>query len=561
MTSAPTPGLQLMGAVCWHGPAGERIAFECERRFQLLALLACHDAPVPRSQLAEWLWPGHEPGDARRNLRKVLLQAHHLCAALPQAPPLELQGEQLRWHAATDLRAFLDAWRSQDHARAVRAYRPGLLAGLDTNLGDEALEWLARQRAWLDGRWHAAAWHWLDGLQHAPRAQAEAAEEILACDPLDEATLRALLRVCAVLGEPARGLRALQAYTGRLQQELAIAPSPELAVLGQALHITPAPMVTPRLRSVPARAVQGIVEAAMDAVAEPASWPMLLQRLTQAAHGLGSMFVGCSVVRAQDGFLLTYGLDRGLGQLFMERYQDNPRTRTMATVPPGRAINATVAAGPALERTPLNHEILRPQGIAHDASVRLPMDEPFICGGVSIEFGGAHARERAAQATLLLEHLAPYLQRAAAALLRARNLPHAETLAASLDLLPCAVLILAASRQVLFANAPAQALLEAADALRLVGNRLAAAQPMDAPRLDALLADATGQACRRAQLRLPRQAGRPALMLSIIPMRASQDRPSLPEGAATLVLAEEGTGQPSERAFLLGQLAPRGTSK
>jgi len=557
MPSASAPALQLMGTVCWHGAAGDRVVFHCERRFQLLALLACHDGPVPRNQLAQWLWPEHEPGTARRNLRKVLLQARRLCATLAQAPPLQLQGEQLRWPVATDLRAFLHACDEQNYAHAVQAYRPGLLAGLDANLGDEALQWLAGRRAWLEERWHNAARYWLDELKEAPQAQARAADEILACDPLEEAALRTLLQACAALGERARGLRALHAYAERLQQELAIAPSPELLALGQALHITPAPMVTPRLRSVPARAVQGIVEAAMDAVAEPASWPVLLQRLTQAAHGLGGLLAGCSVVRAQDGFLLAHGLDRALGQLFLERHQDNPRMRVMIPLRFGQAIDSILAAGPALRRSPIQHEVLAPQHITHAATIKLPMDGPFICGGVSIEFGGAHARERAAQATRLLEHLAPYLQRAAAALLRARNLPHAETLAASLDLLPCAVLILAASRQVLFANAPAQALLEAADALRLVGNRLATTRPMDAPRLDALLAGAAGQACRRAQLRLPRQAGQPPLMLSIIPMRASQDRPSLPEGAATLVLAGEGNGQPSERAFLLGQLAPQ----
>ncbi|MFT4195489.1 AfsR/SARP family transcriptional regulator [Ottowia sp.] len=331
MTTPPTPGLQLLGSVCWHGPGGERMAFDAERRFQLLALLACQGAPVPRSQLADWLWPEREPADARRNLRKVLLQARRLCAELPQAPPLALQGDQLYWQPATDLRGFLHACDAQDHARAVLAYRPGLLTGLEAGLGDDALAWLARRRAWLDERWHAAARQWLGGLRHEPQAQADAAEQVLARDPLDEAALRTLLGACAALGERTRGLRALRAYTERLRRELDAAPSPGLAALGRALHAAHAPLVTPRLRGTPARAVQGIVEAAMDTVADAAQWPVLLQRLTQATHGLGSMFAGCSFTRMQDGLLLTHGLDMALSQRFLEHHQDNPWARPWST--------------------------------------------------------------------------------------------------------------------------------------------------------------------------------------------------------------------------------------
>ncbi|MFT3777537.1 MAG: BTAD domain-containing putative transcriptional regulator [Ottowia sp.] len=553
MTTPPTPGLQLLGSVCWHGPGGERIAFDGERRFQLLALLACQEATLPRSQLADWLWPERDAADARRNLRKVLLHARRLCAELPQAPPLALQGDLLRWQPATDLRGFLDACHAQDHARAVRAYRPGLLAGLEAGLGDDALAWLARRRAWLDERWHAAARQWLGGLRHEPQAQADAAEQVLARDPLDEAALRTLLGACAALGERTRGLRALHAYAERLRRELDAAPSPELAALGQALHAAPAPLVTPRVRGTPARAVQGIVEAAMDTVADATEWPVLLRRLTQAAHGLGSMIVGCNVVRVQDGVLFQHGLDAALGEHFLMNHQDNLRTRTMVPLRPGHVIDPLLVAGPALLRTAFHEEILLPQRIVAAAAMSLPMDAQFIAGGVSIEFSGAHARERAAQAIPVLEHLAPYLQRAAAALMRWHRLPSAETLAAGLDLLPGAVLILSARGRVLFANAPAEALLAAADALCLREDRLAAARPADAPQLDALLAQAAQApgplATLRAQLRLRRSAGRPALQVSVMPMRDGQDRLQLRGRAAVLVLADEMAESPPKLSF------------
>ncbi len=430
-----------------HGPEHHR----------LLALLACHDAPVARSQLADWLWPEREPAEARRNLRKVLLQAHRLCSTLAQAPPLELVGAQLRWRPASDLHEFLHACDGPDAMRAVLAYRPSLLAGLDAGLSDDALEWLARQRAWLDERWHAAARRWLAQLQHTPQAQAAAAEQILAHDPLDEAALRALLQACTALG---------------------------------------------------------------------------------------SMFAGCSFTHAQNGLLLTQGLDTVLGQRFLDRFQDNPTARAMLRVRLGQGVSPMQITDPrALQRTAFHQEILRPQGIRDITAIRVPMDAPFNVGGVSICFAGPHAGEQAAQAAHLLEHLAPYLQRALAALLRWRRLPQAETLAAGLDGLPGAVFILSANGRVLFANARAEALLSVANALCLRAGRLAAAQPADAPRLDALLADAA-QAPRRLTtwstgLRLHRPAGSPALTLRALPMHDGQDRLQLPGRAAVLVLADE----------------------
>ncbi len=544
MHSVPSPNLRLLGSVCWQpGDDGERIVFRAERPFQLLALLACHDAPVPRSRLAGWLWPEHKPADARRNLRKVLLQAHRLCAALPQAPPLKLYGEQLRWHPATDLDDFLQACNGPDPAYAVQAYRPGLLAGLEAGLGDDALEWLARQRAWLDERWHAAARRWLDGLQRVPQEQAAAAEQVLARDPLDEAALRTLLQACTALGERTRGLRALQAYGVRLFAELGTTPSPDLIALGQALLTAPAPMVTPRVREASDSAVQAIVLAAMDTVADANHWPVLLQRMAQATHGLGSLFAGCSFTRAEDGFLLTHGLDIALGQRFLACHQDNPWARGMARVRPGRGCDQMQFTDQrTLERTAFYQEIIQPQGILNMAAIRVPMGKLFTTGGVSIAFGGPHASEHVAQAVRLLEHLAPYLQRAMTALLRWHHLRHAKKSAAGLDLLPAAVLILTAGGRMLFANARAEALLSAAESLCLREGRLAAAQPTDAPQLDARLTQATrapgSLATLGSELWLHGPTGQPALRVSVLPMRDGRDSLQLGGRAAVLVLAD-----------------------
>ncbi|WP_415164294.1 hypothetical protein [Ottowia sp.] len=206
-----------------------------------------------------------------------------------------------------------------------------------------------------------------------------------------------------------------------------------------------------------------------------------------------------------------------------------------------------------MERTSFYQEIIRPQDILNTTAMTLPMDPAFTCGGVSVCFCGTHARDHAAQATRVLQHVAPYLQRAMTAIQRWHRLPSAETLAAGLDLLPGAVLILSARGRVLFANAPAEALLAAADALCLREDRLAAARPVDALQLDALLAQAAQApgplATLRAQLRLRRSAGRPVLQVSVLPMRDGQDRLQLRGRAAVLVLADEMAQPPPKLSF------------
>ncbi|MFT3717399.1 AfsR/SARP family transcriptional regulator [Pseudorhodoferax sp.] len=266
MDTVTTHRLRLFGDVSWHG-AGRVLPFRPERRFQLLALLACRCDWGTREQLAEQLWPERTPADAKRNLRKVILQASWLAAALPLAPPLELQGDRLRWAPASDLADFLHACDAGWHAQAVQAYRPGLLDGMKAGLGEAALDWLARQRAWLEQCWHQAVQHWLAALAHDPAATADAAELVLARDPLHEATLRALLRACTVLGEPARAQRAQQRHAHHLQQELGLAPAPDLAAAAPS-H---APLVPSAMPGVAPAAVHRIIEAAMDVVAAPGS--------------------------------------------------------------------------------------------------------------------------------------------------------------------------------------------------------------------------------------------------------------------------------------------------
>lgn len=537
MSTTARHGLQLFGDVRWHA-GGSGLAFKAERRFQLLALLACQREGATRAHLAEQLWPDRPPADALRNLRKVIMQASCLAATLPSAPPLELHGNRLRWPAPSDLADFLLHCDASQHALAAQTYQPGLLQSLETGLGDAALGWLARQRAGLEQRWHHAVQHWLDALARQPAALADAAEAVLARDPLHEATLRVLLQACATLEQPARAQRALQRHAQLLQHELGITPSADLA---QATTLRGPQVPAPR-RPIASAAVQGIIEAAMDAVADERQWPALLQQLTRAMHGMGAMVAGCSFTRPQDGLMITHGLDPALSQRFLERYQDNPWSRASAAVPPGQAFDqAELVPRRLIEGTAFYQDIVRPQQIINLATLGMPMGYPHASGGINVCFGGSRSRRHSEQARRLLEQVGPYLQRATATLLRWHGVPRGAALRDSLQLLPCAALVLAADARLLFANTHADALLSRGDALYVRQGRLVAAHPAEAPQLDALLHEAA-QALATPLVRLSADlrlsgvaAGR--LRVSVAPLLAGSASQPLPAGAAALLLA------------------------
>lgn len=553
-------GLQLFGAVCWHAADGACTAFVGERRFQLLTLLAIDGGWKARDEVAEWLWPERAPSAARSNLRKTLLQARELVALLAGAPPLQQQGDRLRWAPATDLQCFERACDAcdacgesrdvHDAARAVRLYRPGLLDHLDAclveaKLGEAARERLARQRARVEERWRIHARRWLAALHTEPLAQAAAAEELLAIDPLQEAALRTLLDACVASGELARGLRALQAYAKRLQMELQAQPADDLQAMAQRLRAVAAPQIVARPHALQQRAVDAVIEATLDTVLDGAEWPRLLQRLTEATGAIGSMVACHAPQRPREGLLLTHGLDPAMTERYLARYQDNPWSRAMHDVPAGRAVDQTrLLPRGVIERTEFHHDIVRPQNIEAVVATCVPQIEPFQASGVALCFGGTTAQQRTAQAIALLEHAAPYLQRAVASVVRQRDASHRHALLeAALMQLPGALCVLSADARLLFANAAADALLSAADGLCLRQGRLAAAHAADAPAFDAALreaalAPAVRLSSMRAELWLRRAGGMAPLRVAIAPLHDSDDRLRLCRSAAVLVTVD-----------------------
>ncbi len=225
--------VHLWGAATIVAPAV--VPFAPERRFRLLALLALrHGEWIARDQLAAQFWPDHGHAEARRNLRKVLLQARQL----PGTEALQATEHALRWPVASDLRDFGDAVRQGRFADAIACRRGPLLDGLDADGPHGWAQWLAAERTHWDEAWRAAALQHLKA-QADPDARVAAAWALRAVDPLDEDAIDALVAVELQRGRPAVARRLYDEYAAGLAEQLGIEPAhglrERLAAAGTAL--------------------------------------------------------------------------------------------------------------------------------------------------------------------------------------------------------------------------------------------------------------------------------------------------------------------------------------
>ncbi len=227
------PRVQLFGAPLLHAD-GQTVAMVCERRFQILALLALEDGRwVPRERVAALLWPGRPADLARRNLRKVIFLLH----GLPGLAALEITDHGLRWPVDSDVGAYLHPHRVPP-PDALAVGGETLLAGFDDPANPAWNDWLTTERARVAQAWRRVALTQIDHLAD-PTACLVLATRLLQADPLDEAAVAALLRAATGHAEPgaqALAQRVFRDYAARLAEELGIEPSAALRALA---HTTP----------------------------------------------------------------------------------------------------------------------------------------------------------------------------------------------------------------------------------------------------------------------------------------------------------------------------------
>ena len=208
------------------------VVFLPERRFVLLAYLACRRDWVTRDELAELFWPGRPQAAARSNLRKVLLLVHNIGSLLR----LEQQGDRLRWVPDSDVQRFDAACTERRYDDALHLYQPALLQGLDAGLPNGADDWLGFERQRVAARWQDVAARRLAELADRPSEAATLADTLLRIDPFFDGALLALGQACIALGQHARGSRALQEHGQRLAADFGIEPPAGLRELATQLR-------------------------------------------------------------------------------------------------------------------------------------------------------------------------------------------------------------------------------------------------------------------------------------------------------------------------------------
>lgn len=200
----------------------------------LVAYLALrHGKPQSREKLADLLWGGSAEEQARANLRQTLSTVQkilndHLIADGDQfaiAPSaIELDVTRFEQLAANGDAAALE--------QAAALYGGDLLDGF--SLKEEAFEaWVRPERERLrtvatETLTKLAAY--CEEVQDYERC-AQAANRLLALDPLREDAHRALMRAYAAQGRESEALKQFEACRDKLRRELDVAPQPETLAL------------------------------------------------------------------------------------------------------------------------------------------------------------------------------------------------------------------------------------------------------------------------------------------------------------------------------------------
>ncbi len=215
-------GVRLLGAPrVWH--ADEWRDLPLDKRLGLLTYLACAATWVPRERLSYLFWPDVPTARARMNLRQLLARTR----SLPLGDALEGDEARLRWGVESDVGELRRALASEDWRAATYAYTGDLAEGLEVSDAVEFAGWLGLERSQLRESFRRAA------LRHAASAvdagrpeEAEATyARLLALDPLDEAVVRASMRLHATYGDPEEAHRLYLRFAERLADELDLEPA------------------------------------------------------------------------------------------------------------------------------------------------------------------------------------------------------------------------------------------------------------------------------------------------------------------------------------------------
>lgn len=226
--------LHLIGSMQAWQLSGESALPRNRKTRALLALIALHPRPIPRTRLVELLWPGRGEDQARNSLRQAL---HELGAAI--GPDAAMVLAATRDAVGLVARA---AWTDVLELRRATPERPQALALLQGVLLEDFAPVAPGFDAWLAGERRTIAQH-TRGLAEAvlerhaePEIMLQAARALLGLDRTHEAAWRALMRAHAAAGRRDQVLAALEDCRAALQEARHAAPSAETLALADALR-------------------------------------------------------------------------------------------------------------------------------------------------------------------------------------------------------------------------------------------------------------------------------------------------------------------------------------
>lgn len=232
--------VRLLGGLTVEG-LGERELGSLKGRRLLKALALNRGQPVSIDRLVEVVW-GDEPPTRPGDQLGVLVSRLRSVFGADRIPRTDAgYALAIDWLDLDELDARVaEAFEalSQDRLGAARAAAEAATALLrGPVLPEEEGEWLAVERARALTHETAARRIAAEAAERAGdhAAATVAAEQALANDPYDEASLRVLMRAQAAAGRPASALAAFARLKEQLAEDLGVSPSPETRELHDAI--------------------------------------------------------------------------------------------------------------------------------------------------------------------------------------------------------------------------------------------------------------------------------------------------------------------------------------
>lgn len=227
-----------------------------------------------------------------------------------------------------------------------------------------------------------------------------------------------------------------------------------------------------------AQALSDAVGAIYDCALEPDHWPKAMQRVTELTESAG---MGIGVIdhkHKHNVRLYDYGYSEEDLRIYFEKYAAmNPVFVARLMYPVGEPVTAEMLIGEQeLLESRLYREYFKPRGIRYGVTIEL-LRTAHRSAGTSLTRKEGQAAYSAADFTLL-RLLAPHMIRAVTIsdMLELRTLK-SEMLEATLDALAAGVFLTARDGGIVYMNAAAERQLKTGNALRVVNNRLRAADP------------------------------------------------------------------------------------